>query len=153
MTRHVLRRRLLCLLSGSLFWVPSVLVHALRRSRFGSHPVDLLSVTILPVAVTAVVVWLLFRAFHPALSQGGIVTLHVFGIWLFGPVCMMAGASFSGGGFTLPGFFSPEAALLLFPPITFIMATYDGSLAALGLVTLAPIPYFLLRSFAHRRES
>ena len=123
-----------------------LLVHALRRSRFGSHPVDLLSITVLPVAASAVVVWLLLRALRPATSAEAIVTLHVAGIWLLGPVCMMAGASFSGGGFTRPGFFSPESAVLLFPPITFIMAIYDGTLAALGLVTLAPVLYFLLRA-------
>jgi len=55
---------------------------------------------------------------------------------------MAAGASFSGGGFVAPGGMHTTASVLLLsllPMYTFIMATYNGSLLALLIVTLAMV--------------
>jgi hypothetical protein len=56
------------------------------------------------------------------------------GVWLLGGVFITIGASFSGGGFVGPeGLRGAVITLLLsiVPIYLFIMATYDGSLAAL----------------------
>ena len=70
------------------------------------------------------------------------------GIWLLGGLFMTMGASFSGGGLV-----GPDGArgvvfvllLSLFPGYTFIMATYDGSLLALLLVTVAAFLVWILQ--------
>jgi hypothetical protein len=61
------------------------------------------------------------------------------GVWLLGGLSMTIAATFGGGGFVGPeglrGAFV-VIALSLVPIYTFIMATYDGSLGALMLVTV-----------------
>jgi hypothetical protein len=57
------------------------------------------------------------------------------GVWLFGGFFMLVGASFSGGGFTSARESVTTILLSIFPMYTFIMATYDGALLALLLVT------------------
>jgi hypothetical protein len=60
----------------------------------------------------------------------------LLGIWVLGGVFMTIGASFSGGGFA-NGISSGLVivAMSLVPVYTFIMATYDGSLFALLLIS------------------
>jgi hypothetical protein len=60
--------------------------------------------------------------------------LMIVGIWCLGGIAMMISASFAGGGFSVGGRGATTLISLLAlvcPPITFIMATYDGSLLAL----------------------
>ncbi len=136
--------RLLSFLSGALFWLPSVLVHATRGFSFGAQRLDLLGVTVLPIAVSATTVFLLARHFAPRVRDTTVLAFHVLGVWVFGPTCMMVGASFSGGGFAHADALAPLGiAMLLFPPSSFIMATYDGSLGALGFVTVV-LPLVLI---------
>jgi hypothetical protein len=62
----------------------------------------------------------------------------IAGVWIFGGLFIMVGASFSSGGFASPNGikWAVMSTLLSVVPIyTFILATYDGSLFALLLVT------------------
>lgn len=70
------------------------------------------------------------------------------GVWLFGGLFMTIGATFSGGGFMSPGGARGAVLVLLlslFPMYTFIMATYDGSLVALLLVTICALLVWILQ--------
>ncbi len=59
------------------------------------------------------------------------------GIWVLGPVWMTLNASFAGGGFSQAMTWQSLAVpLRCFPFTTLMMATYDGSLLALGLTVL-----------------
>jgi hypothetical protein len=63
----------------------------------------------------------------------------LLGIWLLGGLAMTAGASFCGGGFAGPNGVMGTAIVIgmsLVPIYTFVMATYDGSLGALLMVTV-----------------
>jgi hypothetical protein len=77
-----------------------------------------------------------------------IAVCQLFGIWALGPVWMLMSASFSGGGFTQAVAWRSIGTLFLFFPVcTPMMATYDGSLAALGLTTLTlPVVAFLIEA-------
>jgi hypothetical protein len=123
-----------CALVGAqAFWTPSILLSALRGYNFTAD--DVVSLTIAaPLAATAslLVLGMVSRSHIPwrliALSQ-------LFGIWALGPLCMMISASFSGGGFARPmTWHSVVVPVLFFPAFTPMMATYNGSLAALGFV-------------------
>jgi hypothetical protein len=62
------------------------------------------------------------------------------GVWLLGGVFMMISATIAGGGFSGPDGFKGgliAIAMSLIPIYTFIMATYDGSLFALLLISMA----------------
>jgi hypothetical protein len=71
------------------------------------------------------------------------------GVWLLGGLFMASGASFSGGGFMMAGGVRAAGGVLLlslFPMYTFIMATYDGSLAALLLVSAVAVLVWIFQS-------
>ena len=124
------------LLGALAFWAPDVLIHVIRRYAFSG--LDVLLVTVLsPVALFFV----LFRSLTLFQLQAGKSAIRMLmGIWVLGGLFMMIGASFSGGGFTGPGGIRDTVSLILMsllPIYTFMMATYDGSLGALILTSLA----------------
>ncbi len=120
---------------GAAFWSPDVLLHAYRGYGFSGRDSLLLSV-LLPWALVAcygILLWLRGgRGIAPSIAFFMLV-----GVWILGSLGMMIGASFSGGGFAMPG---AEVwvviALGILPPYTFIMATYDGSLLGLLVATV-----------------
>jgi len=116
------------------FWLPDVLLHAVRRFSFDSSDVRI---------VTLAMPLTLFLA-----CAAGVIVCHLTvratairmlaGIWLSGGIWMLIGASFSGGGFMS---LDVRGALFLtaiswIPLYTFIAATYDGSLGALVLASV-----------------
>jgi hypothetical protein len=124
----------IALLGAAGFWSPDIVVHAIRRNHFGGSDVLIVSV-IMPLA--------LFASWAAATRYFGMTTSAVAirmlpGIWLLGGLCMSIGASFSAGGFVGPEGIRGAAIVIgmsLLPIYTFMMATYDGSLLALLLVT------------------
>jgi peroxiredoxin len=102
-----------------------------------------LSLTVLLPLLTIIVFIIVSRSsknYHPLT----ISILMLLGIWLLGPLFMFIGASFSSGGFYAPNVFGSRLVFLLwtivtFPAATFMMATYDGALGALLIVTLTLI--------------
>lgn len=135
----------LMLLSAVGFWLPDTLVHALRTYKFSSSDVTVISVAMpLSLLLTLVLSKRVLEA-DPLKHIGAIIA----GIWLFGGLFMMLGASFSGGGFSSPQgvrWAVTSTALSLFPPYTFILATYDGALGALLLVTAVAAIVWAIRS-------
>ncbi|MBI4583093.1 MAG: hypothetical protein HY717_03610 [Planctomycetes bacterium] len=122
---------------GVSFWLPGIAIHAIRSDRFGCSAIDLVGVWILPVVASLVTLEALARRCSNRSSRGAIALWMLLGIWMLGPLGMMMGSSFSGGGFNQQG----TGQLLLiglvfFVPITFMMSTYDGTLGALAVITV-----------------
>jgi hypothetical protein len=129
-------RILVCVLAGFTFWIPSIIIHAISGHHFGELPFGIMSMTILSVALPFVTLHSLAK--RVALRNGIIALLMLLGIWIFGPLGTLISASFSGGGFTQPGSADMlRDGILLFVPYTFMMSTYDGSLVALIIATVA----------------
>lgn len=87
--------------------------------------------------LTLLLCWVIVGKYLGISAKSAAVRM-LLGIWLLGGLCMTIGASFSGGGFAGPDGVRGAAIVLgmsLVPIHTFIMATYDGSLGALLLVT------------------
>ena len=62
--------------------------------------------------------------------------MFLLGVWMWGPPSMMVGAAFSGGSLhTLSDLGGFVFAQVFFVVSTPMMATYDGSLVALLIVT------------------
>jgi hypothetical protein len=62
------------------------------------------------------------------------------GVWILGPLSMTLAATFLGGGFSKGNGVENVGYVLLltvFPPGTFMMSTYDGSLGALILMSIS----------------
>ena len=125
------------LAAGIAFWIPSILVHCVRRD-FGASRLDLLAVSILPLAASVITLESLYRRHRTSSRRGTIALWMLLGIWVFGPLCTTIGATFGGGGFTQPGgWHILLLGIPLFVPLTFTMSTYDGTLGALLVITLS----------------
>jgi hypothetical protein len=138
---------------GVGFWLPDTLWHAVRRSSFGGT--DVLQLTIL----MPLTLWAVYRAIKR--RTGVERPYHVglpmmFGVWLLGGFFMSLGGLLGGGYAGRADFFQSALYTTLMgfvPPLTYILATYDGSLGALILVTLGSVPFAIAGSRKRRRQN
>lgn len=123
-------------LGGLVFWVPDVVLHIVRGHRFSGADVITLTILLPVIAITSLSLigfrWRCARAGSASTAVSALI-----GIWLFGPIFMMAGMIHSGEGFASPIVWIMDLRFWLeFPFIlTFIMSTYDGSLGGLTIIT------------------
>ena len=132
--KWTIRLRLM-LLGAAGFWLPDVILHAIRAYNFESRDVRIITVVMPLTFLTtfAAAKWV-GKASPPKHVGGSILA----GVWLFGGLFMMLGASFWGGGLRSPEgirWVATSVLLSVLPIYTFIMATYDGALGALLLIT------------------
>lgn len=144
----------LAVIGAVAFWLPDAVWHLVRGDTFGR--VDVLGVTTL-TPITLLVAYLIFWRRNWAAGQEFKAWPLMLGVWELGGYFMLLSASFQHAGFkNLHGFSDIAMALLLplIPIYTFIMATYDGSLAALIIVSAAALVMFFAglgrRSRQHR---
>jgi hypothetical protein len=77
----------------------------------------------------------------------------LLGVWLTGGLFMMVAATVSGGGFASRDGLRSSLSLIffsMFPPVTYVMATYDGSLLALIAVTVGALLIWGIRRQKNR---
>ena len=134
-------------LGAGLFWIPDIALHAVAATGLAAGHVLVLT-GLLPITCGLGFAYRC-RAQMKVAMRLTVAGLMVLGVWLFGPLAMTAGATFSGGGFSqseapvLPGLLGMTA---MFPLTTFMMSAYDGTLGALVVVTiLLPIVAVLSR--------
>ena len=119
--------------SALAFWLPSIVVHAMRGPRFG-----VLDMIIISVACpgTAAIVFAALCWLERGRSLARRASTFLLGVWIWGPPSMTVSAAFSKGVLhalsDLGGFVFLWA---FFPVTTPMMATYDGSLFALIMIT------------------
>jgi hypothetical protein len=135
--------------AGLAFWLPSVVLHAMRGPRFGVFDMLVLSVA---SPGTACVVFVALCAVGWGCSLAWRVSMFLLGIWMLGPPSMTFGATFSGGGLSVPSSLGELVFLLAcFAVSTPMMATYDGSLFALFIVTCV-FAVLLIAAVADRKS-
>lgn len=129
-------RVLKLMLTGAVgFWLPDTVLHALRGHEFSGRDVGIVTAV---APLTLLITFLLVKWADRGAPRKHVGLPLLAGVWLFGGLFMAAGASFSGGGFMGPDgarFAVMTILLSVVPLYTFIMATYDGALGALLLVT------------------
>jgi hypothetical protein len=134
------------------FWLPDVFVHLLRRKSFDSPDVWLLTV-LMPLCVFAAL-YIFAKRLATSFSNGALRMLC--GIWLFGGVFISIAGTFSDGGFAGPDGIRGGLiviAMSLIPLVTFMLATYDGSLGALAIATVVLVILSLQGLFKRRRAN
>lgn len=125
------------IVSGVAFWIPSVVIHAIRGMKFGGSIFDVIAIFLLPVLAAVVALDVLDQLRVGGCRRGIIAIWMLVGIWILGPLMMTVGASFSGGGFARPEAWRMLAlAVPLFMHFTWMMSAYDGTLGALVIVTI-----------------
>ncbi len=128
---------LMYMIFGTSFWVPSVVIHAVRGYEFGAARSDIILITLVPIITAGLTLEIISRSHIGPYTRTAVALWILLGIWFFGPFCMMISASFSGGGFLSPEpWLSLASATVLFVPYTFMMSTYDATLAGLLIVTI-----------------
>ncbi len=132
----------LALLGGLSFWLPDVTVHISEGRDFGSPQVRL---TTILMPSTLLAAYLAGRRVTTRRNFKWPGAAMLVGVWLTGGPFMTLAATFSGAGFA--GADGVRGGMLVFamsllPPYTFIMATYDGSLGALLIVTIGALVFW-----------
>jgi hypothetical protein len=125
------------LLGAVTFWVPDLAIHAIAGRNFGRA--GMAAATLLMVGATVSVFLRFDKSGRATLVGWSRAVAMLLAIWLLGPWLIMLGFTFGGGGFAnpVPGW---GLMVLFVPGVVFILATYDGSLAALLLITaLLPV--------------
>lgn len=128
---------------GSLiFWSPMLMCRILFGAEWG--PV----LMIFPLTVLVpILACLALEAFTERWKwpRGGFAGAMIFGIWASGPLWItLINTASAGEGFHMPGAWSFVAVMTAtFPLTTIMMATYQGSLGALYLTTIALLVFSL----------
>ena len=131
----VIRIPLYVLVGGVTCWLPDVVLHLMRRSEFSRF--DVLLATLLMPASIALSYLVLMLLFNTRVRRPSTAFFMFVGIWVFGSLATMVNATPTGGGFSQPGTaYAVTFSLLPLPPYTFIMATYDMSLAGLAFASV-----------------
>jgi hypothetical protein len=133
-----MRSRVLILIylitGGSSFWVPNIIYHVMKTDELSKQDIGILTILLPSGLITfyGILLWLKGRQ-----SEGPSVAIFMlFGVWLLGPISMLIGATFSGGGFTELGANAWIIIMLgIIPIYTFIMSAYDGSVLGLLLAS------------------
>lgn len=120
------------------FWIPDLAVHV-----WAGHSYDLRDVRNLTVAMPTAL--LIAYVICPTLPRATNFrwTGHaiIIGVWLMGGFFIMLNATVGGAGFATSGVFTSVVIVIgsVIPILTCMLATYDGSLLALMIVSAAAL--------------
>jgi hypothetical protein len=120
-------------LGGGAFWIPEILLYAYHRTELDRGLITVL----LPAAFLSTYVVVQFARPKESAKPSAAVFM-LLGAWICGPLAISIGMTLLGAGFAAHPVLTLLSVLLgtVVPLYTFIMATYDGSLYALFLVTV-----------------
>ncbi|MEW6128914.1 MAG: hypothetical protein AB1757_17890 [Acidobacteriota bacterium] len=122
-------------IGGSIYWIPSVFLHAIRGNEFSRRD-EIFLTYFMPSLIAGILVlvyrWLKYWGISKRLFSISIL----LGIWILGPFFMFISASYTGGGFAQSGAWVRLLfGTLVFPITTFSMSVFDGTLYALLIIT------------------
>jgi len=130
MSEKALRWFLLPLLGGLSFWLPDTVTHLIRNVQFDRR--DVMVVTVLmPLCLCAA--WVAASKILRRTTVS-VAPQFLLGIWVTGGLLMSLGWMLSTGSPLLS--LTVSTILGIVPIYTFVAAAYDGSLAALLLVSV-----------------
>ncbi|HEY2468405.1 MAG TPA: hypothetical protein VGI45_11300 [Terracidiphilus sp.] len=130
-----LRPALLFASIGALsFWTPDLVVHAWARDAFDSSHVRAITF-LMPAAL--LIAYLISRRRVRENGFRWVGLAMIGGVWLTGGLFIMLCATVDGAGFASAGFVLSVLLLIgsAIPILTCMLATYDGSLGALLIIT------------------
>jgi hypothetical protein len=137
---------MLAVVGALSFWLPDVIIHVFARQSFDAPHVWAITL-VSPTTFLIAYVSMRSVAAHRDYRLLGITMM--FGVWFLGGLFIIVIAA-AGGGFAGPNRVGTLFMFLLFswfPLLTWIMATYDGSLGALIIVTLGALLFWGVRKY------
>jgi hypothetical protein len=144
--KHLIQFLKVSVTGALLFWFPSILLHMIRGDKFSGIDIIILTILLPVTSCTFLSVTVVrFKGFHHKFSP----LFTLFGIWFFGPICMVIESTFLGKGLLeSEGWYLAGVGTLLFPIFTFLMSTYDGMLGAVLFTTLGLVMMQTLFAFS-----
>ena len=131
---------LAAVMGGLAFWMPNLLLRLAWINMLHDSDVPngtIISISLVGLPFLSVIVFRLFSKREKSNSHPGLIAASVvFGIWVMGPLFILADASILGGFTNARGLPTLLLRTALFPILTFIGSTYDGSLGALLAATI-----------------
>ena len=120
------------------FWVPDVAVHARARHSFDARHVWAIN---LLMPATFLITYLLGRGRARVTGFKWLGLAMIVGVWLTGGLFIMLSATAEGGGFATARAVTSILLVVgsVIPIVTCMLATYDGSLGALLIVTAVAV--------------
>ena len=120
------------------FWTPDFAVHAWAGHSLDSH--HLWAITCL-MPTTLLIAYVISRRRARVNGFAWVGLAMVIGVWLTGGLFIMLNATVGGAGFATAGVVPSVLAIFgsVIPILTCMLATYDGSLAALIIATAAAL--------------
>ena len=135
-TQRHLASYLVFFVSSIAFWIPGICIQAYRGRDYYVGHYDAVIIAVSPVLLSLLVYWVLIKKVGTSLVHPVCSFLYLYGIWALGLLGAMTAASFSGGGFTQEGILAYAVkGAFLYPHMTWVAATHQGTLGALVLVT------------------
>jgi len=126
--------------AGALaFWVPDVCVHVVAGRNFDSLHVKAITF-VLPIAF--LIAYLTLRKIAARRGYQSLGLAMLVGVWLTGGLFIVIAETALGAGFTGASGVRDSlfiTALSVIPVVTYVLATYDGSLMALLAVTVGAL--------------
>lgn len=129
----------LMVFGAAAFWLPDTIWHIVRGPNFGGR--DVLALTAL-MPLTLWAAFLLIKKLYRGSQEEMIGLPMMLGVWMLGGLFIGFGGLLSGGyADRADGFqsFLYVALIGLVAPLTYILATYDGSLGGLLLATFGSV--------------
>jgi hypothetical protein len=125
-------------IGGLAFWMPDVFTAAIRRAALVDVIGPIPMTGLLPAIIIAV--YFVARRYANVAEPAPSIALFLgTGVWLLGSLSMTLANTFLGAGFSTGNSVENVGWVLLltvFPPGTFMMSTYGGSLGALILMSI-----------------
>jgi hypothetical protein len=122
------------LVGSFAFWLPSVILHAVKGDDYFRHLTVLAYVQVFSTVGALVSNWFLRGWIVPPRR---IAPWLLLGIWVLGPFWLSVNATFDGGGFAKEGgWLAVIVSIFGFPVMTPLLAVYDGSIPNLLMITL-----------------
>jgi hypothetical protein len=121
------------------FWLPDLAVHAVAGCKFDSPHVRIITFL---MPATFLFAYVLARRLAAKRQFKWVLAAMLLGVWLTGGLFMTLAATECGGGFSGPDGIRGGLLMIvssIIPVVTFMMATYDGSLLALLAVTIGAV--------------
>jgi hypothetical protein len=140
----------LMVIGAVTFWVPDIAWHAIRGDQFNGQ--DVIGITVL-LPLSFLGTYRLVKRLQGSDHEKTILRWMLLGLWLLGGFLIMVGASFLGAGFAKSGDRLQTLVISLIPGIVYILATYDGSLGALLIVTFVPLIIWFARVIRHSNKT
>jgi hypothetical protein len=98
--RHIRRVLTYVALGGVACWFPDVVLRAIRGYAFSNKDLSILTVLLPLASITGLgIVMYLMR---PRDDGPSVALFMLFGVWFFGPLLMVIGGTFGGGGLAKP---------------------------------------------------